>query len=111
MQTTPLPKLPTDNGDALRRKIKYVRQIDQIPNIPTEEREKLRRVAEVYVFRANDYYLDLIDWNDPDDPIKQLIIPRSEELNDWGRLDASNEAAITVAHGVQHKYADTVLLL
>ena len=65
----------------------------------------------MYVFRANDYYLDLIDWSDPDDPIKQLIIPRIEELNDCGRLDASNEQAVTVDHGVQHKYADTVLLL
>ena len=40
-----------------------------------------------------------------------MIIPRQEELNDWGRLDASNESAVTVARGVQHKYVDTVLLL
>lgn len=93
------------------RRVKYIRKIDQIPNIPAAEHEKLRRVSEVYVFRANDYYLDLIDWCDPEDPIKQLIIPRIEELNDWGRLDASNEQAVTVDHGVQHKYDDTVLLL
>jgi hypothetical protein len=55
--------------------------------------------------------LDLIDWNNPDDPIRQLIIPREGELSDWGVLDASNEQAVTVARGVQHKYTDTVLLL
>ena len=93
------------------RRVKYVRNVDQIPNIPPEEREKLRRVAEKYVFRANDYYLRLIDWDDPNDPIKQLIIPREEELNDWGELDASNETSVTVTRGVQHKYPDTVLLL
>ncbi len=93
------------------RRVKYIRRVDEIPNIPEEERERLRKVAEVYVFRANDYYLELIDWDDPNDPIRQLIIPRSEELNDWGQLDASNEAANTVAQGVQHKYTDTVLLL
>lgn len=93
------------------RRVRYVRRVDEIPNIPEAEREILRRVADVYVFRANDYYLNLIDWNDPDDPIRQLIIPRAEELNDWGQLDASNEAAITVETGVQHKYPDTVLLL
>ena len=71
----------------------------------------LEKVAQRYVFRANDYYLRLIDWTNPADPIKQLIIPRSEELNDWGKLDASNEAAVTVTPGVQHKYRDTVLLL
>jgi len=99
------------DSPAARRRVRYVRNIDQIPNIPPAEREKLKKVAEVYVFRANDYYLDLIDWSDPNDPIKQLIIPRDEELSDWGRLDASNESANTVQQGVQHKYTDTVLLL
>lgn len=93
------------------RRAKYIRSIDQLRNIPPEERERLRRVAERYVFRANEYYLGLVNWDDPHDPIKQLIIPREEELTDWGTLDASNEAAVTVDHGVQHKYPDTVLLL
>lgn len=93
------------------RRVKYVRSLDRIANIPPEEREKLQKVAEKYVFRANDYYLSLIDWEDPHDPIKQLIIPREEELNEWGKLDASNEASVTVAAGVQHKYPHTVLLL
>ena len=93
------------------KRVRYVRDIDKIPGIPQAEREKLKQVAERYVFRANDYYLGLINWDDPDDPIKQLIIPRVEELDDWGELDASNEQSVTVAHGVQHKYPHTVLLL
>lgn len=93
------------------RRVRYVQDIDKIPNIPPEDRARLKAVAKRYVFRANDYYLGLIDWNDPNDPIKQLIIPREEELNDWGQLDASNEQAVTVARGVQHKYTHTVLLL
>lgn len=103
----PQLNLPTD----ATRRVKYVRSLEKIPGIPPEEREKLRKVAERYVFRVNDYYLGLIDWNDPNDPIKQLIIPREEELNDFGKLDASNEQSVTVARGVQHKYEDTVLLL
>jgi len=95
----------------LRRRVKFVRRVDQVRGIPEEELRKLEKVAKQYVFRANDYYLELIDWSDPQDPIRQLIIPRLEELSDWGRLDASNEAAVTVGPGVQHKYRDTVLLL
>ncbi|HMQ14473.1 MAG TPA: 4Fe-4S cluster-binding domain-containing protein [Phycisphaerae bacterium] len=102
--------LPTAAGGESRR-VRYLRSIDEVANIPESERERLRKVAGEYVFRANDYYLELIDWDDPDDPIRQLIIPRAEELNDWGRLDASNEARYTVSQGVQHKYPDTVLLL
>jgi len=55
--------------------------------------------------------LNLIDWEDPDDPIRRIVVPCEEELSDWGELDASNEDAITVARGVQHKYFDTALLL
>jgi lysine 2,3-aminomutase len=100
----------TPTADTPRR-VKYVRRIGQVAQLPEDERVRLEMVSQEYVFRANDYYLDLIDWNDPADPIRQLIIPREEELTDWGRLDASNEASITVDRGVQHKYTDTVLLL
>ncbi len=98
-------------AEAQPRRVKYLNSVDSLPGISPEDRELLRKVSERYVFRANDYYLRLIDWTDAKDPIRQLIIPRAEELNDWGRLDASNEAAVTVEPGVQHKYADTVLLL
>ncbi len=104
--TTTTPKDPTT-----KTKVSYVRDIDKLENIPEDVRRDLKAVSEKYVFRANDYYLGLIDWEDPKDPIRQLVIPRLEELNDWGRLDASNEAAVTVTKGVQHKYRDTALLL
>ena len=93
------------------RHVRYVRRIDQIAEIPPDLAARLAPVAKRYVFRANDYYLGLIDWKDANDPIMQLIIPREEELRDWGQLDASNEAAVTPVRGVQHKYTDTVLLL
>ena len=93
------------------KRVKYVRRLDKVSNIPPDLLERLAPVTREYVFRANDYYLNLIDWDDPEDPIRQLIIPREEELRDWGKLDASNEESVTVAHGVQHKYIDTVLLL
>ena len=93
------------------RKVRYINSLDKIVEISAEDRELLKKVSERYVFRANDYYLNLINWKDPKDPIRQLIIPNVDELNDWGKLDASNEAAVTVEPGVQHKYKDTVLLL
>jgi len=94
-----------------KKKVSYVRDVSKLENIPEDVRADLEKVAQKYVFRANDYYLSLIDWKDPADPIRQLVIPRIEELDDWGRLDASNEAAVTVSKGVQHKYRDTALLL
>ena len=102
---------PDHRPSLTARKVRYVTDVSRIPGVPETELDWLREVAKKYVFRANDYYLELIDWNDPADPIRQLIIPRPEELSDWGQLDASNEKSVTVSPGVQHKYPDTVLLL
>ncbi len=88
-----------------------VRAIGAIAQIPPGQRAKLEEVTDRYPFHANRYYLDLIDWDDQADPIRQLIIPQAGELTDWGNLDPSNETAVTVAPGVQHKYDDTALLL
>lgn len=91
--------------------MRYIKKLADIPQLTEAERTALSPVADAYAFRVSDYYLKLIDWNDPADPIRQLVIPRPDELHDWGTLDASNEAANTVMRGVQHKYPDTALLL
>jgi KamA family protein len=98
---------PPLDGPAFR----YMTRMDQVRQLPADQRAALERVTRQYHFRASDYYLGLIDWQDPADPIRQLIVPRAEELDGSGLLDASNEATHTIARGVQHKYPDTVVLL
>jgi len=92
-------------------KVRYVRDISAIRQLPETERRDLQSVTDKYKFRANSYYLGLIDWSDPDDPIRRIIIPRRDELQSFGQLDASNEEANYVAPGCQHKYPHTALLL
>lgn len=90
---------------------KYVTNIDKITQIPEHEREKLKKITEKFVFRVNDYYLDLIDWDDPHDPIRKLVIPNEGELLEYGRWDASDEDTNYVVPGCQHKYKTTALLI
>lgn len=90
---------------------KYVTDIDRIAQLSEEERRRLKPVSEKFAFRVNEYYLKLIDWNDPDDPIRKLVIPREEELDEYGAWDASDEEANYVAPGCQHKYRTTALLI
>ena len=101
----------TANRPARPPKVQYITKLETLTQLSADERKALEPVADKYAFRLNDYYRDLIDWNDPADPIRQLVIPRTEELAEYGELDASNEEASTVARGVQHKYVDTTLLL
>jgi lysine 2,3-aminomutase len=91
--------------------VEFFRRPSQIPELRGVGATALDEVADRFPFRANDYYLGLVDWDDPDDPIRRLVIPQRGELNEWGSLDASDEAANTVVHGLQHKYADTALFL
>lgn len=98
---SPVRKLP----------VRYTSDLQSLRHLSEDERRCLAEVADRYPFKSSDSYLSLIDWEDPHDPIRRLIVPDPGELEDWGKLDASNEAAVTVAPGIQHKYPNTVVLI
>lgn len=76
-----------------------------------QQHSELKKVTDEFPFRSNDYYLSLIDWDDPNDPIRTIIIPHIQELEEWGRLDPSDEKNYTIMPGLEHKYNSTALLL
>ncbi|PZE19505.1 KamA family radical SAM protein [Paenibacillus xerothermodurans] len=90
---------------------KYITNVEDIPGLTEEERIAYKKVTDKFVFRLNDYYLQLIDWTNPHDPIRKLVIPSSTELLEYGRWDASDEDTNYVVKGCQHKYGTTALLL
>lgn len=92
-------------------KLRYVTNLDDVAGLSASDRIDCEKVAEKYSFMANDYYLSLIDWNDPDDPIRRIVIPGSYELQEWGRSDPSDEHKYTIMPGLEHKYNTTALLL
>ena len=91
--------------------IRYIRNVGALRNLDGEVRMQLQQVTRKYPFRANNYYLSLIDWTDPSDPIRHIVVPQQGELEQFGVLDASEEKTNYVAPGCQHKYPHTVLLL
>jgi KamA family protein len=90
---------------------KYITNIDSISELSVKERQELKAVTDKFMFRTNDYYQNLINWDDPDDPIRRIVIPNKAELSAWGRLDASDEENYTIVPGLEHKYEFTALLL
>ena len=90
---------------------KYLTEVAQIQQLSRPETAALEAVTERFAFRCNEYYLSLINWEDPDDPIRRAVVPHVQELDEWGRLDPSDEKTYTVMPGVEHKYPSTVLLL
>lgn len=92
-------------------KSRYLTSVEELEQLSKQEKAELKEVADKFNFCCNDYYLSLIDWNDPSDPIRKIIIPDTKELQEWGRLDPSNEKAYTIMPGLEHKYNSTALLL
>lgn len=89
----------------------YLTKIEQLDQLSASEQAELKEVSDKFIFRCNDYYLSLIDWDDPNDPIRKIIIPDIRELDKWGRLDPSQEENFTIMPGLEHKYNSTALLL
>jgi len=96
---------------ATSNKSEYLTKIEQLKKLGERETTDLKKVTDKFAFRANDYYLSLIDWDDPADPIRRIIIPDLQELDEWGRLDPSDEQTYTVMPGLEHKYNSTALFL
>lgn len=75
------------------------------------ERETIATVLERSPMSITPYYLSLIDFDDPDDPIRKIAVPSLLEADMAGSLDTSGEADNTVVVGLQHKYRETAMML
>lgn len=60
---------------------------------------------------VTDSYSKLIDWSDPDDPLRVLLVPQADEESIAGSYDQSGEADSTVVRGLQHKYEQTAAMV
>lgn len=97
--------------DFINKRPRYINNLDQVPALTDGERKELKPITDKFVFRTNEYYQSLINWDDPNDPIRRIVMPDVQELEEFGTLDASGESSYTVVKGLEHKYADTALLL
>ena len=64
-----------------------------------------------YPMAIPEYYLNLIDFSDENDPILRMSVPSPEELQVDGTFDTSGECQNTKYCGLQHKYSETALIL
>lgn len=89
----------------------YQTRLAHLPELSEAEQESLHPVVERFAFRANEYYSSLINWDDPEDPIRRIIIPEVSELTSSGAGETEDEARHIVAPGLEHAYGDMAVLL
>ena len=98
-------------SEELKNNITTAKELKPIFGLSDDTVEKVREILEVYPMSVGSYYLSLIDKDNPDDPIKKMSIPSISETDLGGSTDTSGEAQNTKIKGLQHKYAQTALIL
>ena len=88
-----------------------VEQLKEFVELSPQEEKKLKQITKRHPMRVTPYYMSLINWNDPNDPIRKMAIPSMEEFNLEGSYDTSGEAESTKMSGLQYKYKETALIL
>ena len=97
--------------DELKNNICTIEQLKGYIQMSPKQEKRLRKIIERHPMSITRYYLSLIDWDNPDDPIRRMVIPTEDELNLSGSYDTSGEHENTKMPGLQHKYPQTVLIL
>jgi lysine 2,3-aminomutase len=91
-----------------------VRTGADLGRVPLSEAElaALRPASETFKTRAPRHYLRLIDWDDPEDPIRRQVIPAPEELEfaEGEQQDPIGDHRHSPVPRLTHRYPDRVLL-
>ncbi|RUT05165.1 KamA family radical SAM protein [Dulcicalothrix desertica PCC 7102] len=97
--------------EELIESIKMSQQAESVLPLSTVERARISQAKQQFPMMVPVGYADLVDWENPDDPLRQLLLPSEWELDDAGSFDTSGEEFSTVVQGLQHKYHQTAVLI
>lgn len=95
----------------LDNSISTVDELALVLSLGEIERQILRDVCDNHPLKISRYYFSLIDKNDKRDPLRRIAVPLTQESHVEGTDDTSGEKTNTVFQGLQHKYAQTVVIL
>lgn len=96
-----------------RNRVKDVETLKQLIPLCREEENAFKASGKNLPFAVTPYYMTLIDPNNPLDPIRKTVIPRTEEFTTTQHemVDPCGEDAHSPVEGLVHRYPDRVLFL
>ncbi|MDT8442406.1 MAG: KamA family radical SAM protein [Desulfuromonadales bacterium] len=113
---TTAPTRGLDWQQELRGNVCSVAELAESLPLSAEERRDLEKVTARHPMNIPRYYLELIDPDDPDDPIRKLAVPSTDELILAGSMgettgDPYGDDKHDKGNGVLHKYPYTALVV
>ena len=97
--------------DELKKNTTSIDQLNKYARMSSKEERQLRKIVERHPMSVSRYYMSLIDWNNPEDPIRRMAVPHLNEMNISGSYDTGGERENTKMPGLQHMYSQTALIL
>jgi len=96
-----------------RNRITTIDKLARLVPLSTKEKSQLKLVTSIYPLSITPYYLNLIDADVINDPIRKQSIPTFEEvaLAGTGFEDPLEEKRDSVVPGLVHRYPDRVLMV
>ncbi len=96
----------------LRKAVTSLEAVLIYSKLDPQDAALLSRVIEKYPVIIPPYYLCLIDFKNPEDPIRLQSFPANEEIeyNDVGQPDPLEEEEDMAVPGLVHRYPDRVLM-
>lgn len=98
-------------NEDLETNVTAMQELEGFLKLDPEAEKTYKKILVRFPMTITRYYLSLVHWEDPEDPIRRMCIPSMEENDMTGRFDTSGEGDNTVVTGLQHKYDETVLIL
>ncbi|MEW6047361.1 MAG: KamA family radical SAM protein [Bacillota bacterium] len=95
-----------------RNRVRCAEDLARHARVTPEMAQAIEACSREFRFAVTPYYLSLIDWSDPNDPIRRQAIPNAEELEDpLGGTDPLQEEDHSPVKGLVHLYPDRVAFL
>ena len=85
-------------------------EISKYANLSDEEYENIKNVGEKYRFAITPYYFSLIDFDNPNCPIRLQSIPDIREFEDFGQLDPMNEGQSNPSGRITRRYPNKLII-
>ena len=107
------PDLWQDWKWQLRNRITSLEQLEQYLKLTPDERAGCLFAKDKLALAITPYFFNLIDPNDPNDPVRRQVVPHAGEMQTAPEelLDPVGEENTKPVDGIVHRYPDRVLFL
>ena len=96
-----------------RNRISSVDALIRYIPLSAKDQEQIRLVTTKYPLSVTPYYFSLVDWDNPDDPVRIQAVPSFKEIGlaGMGMEDPLDEKGHSPVPGLVHRYPDRVLMV